>query len=50
MTVLITGSSGLIGTALVQELTAHGHDVVRLVRDGSSPSGGTPICTPSSFG
>jgi uncharacterized protein (TIGR01777 family) len=41
MTVLITGSSGLIGTALVRELTAHGHDVVRLVRSGSSPSGGT---------
>ena len=45
MPVLITGSSGLIGTALVQELTAHGHDVVRLVRDGSSPSGGTGTST-----
>ena len=45
MTVLVTGSSGLIGTALVGELTAHGHDVVRLVRSGSSPSGATGTST-----
>lgn len=32
MKIVISGSSGLIGTALVHRLTASGHDVVRLVR------------------
>jgi uncharacterized protein (TIGR01777 family) len=32
MTVLVTGSSGLIGSALVTNLRADGHDVRRLVR------------------
>ncbi len=32
MKVLVTGSSGLIGTELVRQLTAGGHYVVRLVR------------------
>ncbi|MDQ1697187.1 MAG: uncharacterized protein QOJ03_2540 [Frankiaceae bacterium] len=32
MRVVVTGSSGLIGTALVTNLRADGHDVVRLVR------------------
>ncbi|MBI1376907.1 MAG: TIGR01777 family protein [Frankiales bacterium] len=32
MTVVVAGSSGLIGTALVEALRADGHDVVRLVR------------------
>ncbi|MDX2467975.1 MAG: TIGR01777 family oxidoreductase, partial [Acidimicrobiia bacterium] len=32
MRVLLTGGSGLIGTALNQSLTADGHEVVRLVR------------------
>ena len=32
MRVLIAGASGFIGTALVQRLTADGHEVVRLVR------------------
>lgn len=32
MRVVITGSSGLIGSALVRSLRADGHDVVRLVR------------------
>ena len=37
MRVLVAGSSGLIGTALVQHLTERGHSVTRLVRsvDGS---------------
>jgi uncharacterized protein len=30
--VLVAGASGFIGTALVERLTAEGHDVVRLVR------------------
>lgn len=32
MRILVTGSSGLIGTALCESLIANGHDVVRLVR------------------
>jgi len=32
MKVLVTGSSGLLGSALVRHLTSHGHFVVRLVR------------------
>jgi len=34
MNVAVTGSSGLIGTALVAALRADGHDVIRLVRAG----------------
>ncbi|MFC0647350.1 TIGR01777 family oxidoreductase [Cellulomonas phragmiteti] len=38
MRVLVAGSSGLVGTALVQHLRESGHDVVRLVRrDPRSP-------------
>jgi hypothetical protein len=36
MKVLVTGSSGLVGTALVEALAFGGHTVVRLVRSGSS--------------
>ena len=35
MKVLITGSSGLVGTALTEALARDGHTVVRLVRSGS---------------
>src|SRR6266550_3006000 len=35
--IAVTGSTGLIGTALVQELRARGHRVVRLVRQ--APAG-----------
>lgn len=34
MKVILTGSSGLVGTALTKELTRAGHVVVRLVRSG----------------
>jgi uncharacterized protein (TIGR01777 family) len=34
MKVLVTGASGLIGSALVPLLTTGGHDVLRLVRNG----------------
>lgn len=37
MNVLVTGSSGLIGTALIKKLSAHGHQVTRLVRRTPRP-------------
>src|SRR5271165_1843476 len=36
MKILITGSNGLVGTALVEELKQTGHTVLRLVRPGTS--------------
>ena len=36
MNVLVSGSTGLIGTALVRSLESSGHSVTRLVRPGSS--------------
>jgi uncharacterized protein len=41
MKVLITGSSGLVGTALMSSLRRDGHDVVRLLRPGSKASAET---------
>lgn len=39
MKILVTGSSGLVGTALCNSLRSHGHAVVRLIRSCSpSPS------------
>jgi len=37
MHVVVTGSSGLVGTALVKKLAAGGHDVTRLVRRTPRP-------------
>lgn len=37
MNVLVSGSSGLIGTALIKKLSAQGHDVTRLVRRTPRP-------------
>jgi uncharacterized protein (TIGR01777 family) len=42
MKILVTGSSGLVGTALVEELKRAGNTVIRLVRPGSA---GTPRAT-----
>lgn len=42
MRVAISGSTGLIGTALVRSLRADGHDVVRLVR-GAAPFPGSEV-------
>lgn len=39
MRIAITGSSGLVGEALVASLGEHGHDVVRLVRRETSAAG-----------
>jgi hypothetical protein len=41
MKILVTGSSGLIGSALVPFLTSGGHNVLRLVREGSKRRAGT---------
>jgi uncharacterized protein len=41
MRIAVTGSSGLIGTALVAALRAEGHQVIRLVR--AAPTGGDTI-------
>jgi uncharacterized protein (TIGR01777 family) len=39
MNILVSGSTGLVGTALIPALTAAGHEVIRLVRSKSrSPS------------
>ncbi|MBA3441094.1 MAG: NAD-dependent epimerase/dehydratase family protein, partial [Pyrinomonadaceae bacterium] len=37
--IIVTGSTGLIGSALVRSLTAEGHEVTRLVR-GEVPTAG----------
>ena len=39
MNILVTGSSGLIGTALVEHLVANDHRVTRLVRGSGGPDG-----------
>ena len=39
MRILVTGSSGLVGSALVPYLTTGGHEVVRLVRTGRKRAG-----------
>jgi len=42
MRIVITGSSGLIGSALAAALAEEGHRVERLVRPGSTPGSGIP--------
>src|SRR5262245_5819783 len=49
MKVLISGSSGLIGSALAPFLTAGGHSVGRLIRR-AGPSGGAEIFWDSETG
>lgn len=39
MRITVTGASGLIGSALVRDLRARGHDVVQLVRRGAGAPG-----------
>ena len=36
MNILMTGATGLVGTALVQAFTVEGHVIYRLVRPGST--------------
>jgi uncharacterized protein (TIGR01777 family) len=42
MDIAVTGSTGLIGSALVERLRAEGHHVIRFVRPGSSDRGRSP--------
>lgn len=39
MNILMTGATGLVGTALVKELTGEGHTVIRLTRPGGKTEG-----------
>jgi uncharacterized protein (TIGR01777 family) len=44
MKVLVTGSSGLIGSSLIESLTANGHEAIRLLR--GKLAGGSPFWDP----
>lgn len=46
MKILLTGASGLIGSALAPFLTTGGHEVVRLVRNGGRRKPGTVAWSP----
>jgi uncharacterized protein len=47
MKVLVSGSGGLIGSALVRRLRSEGHDVVRLVRPGPAGAADTATWDPA---
>jgi len=44
--IAITGSSGLVGTALRISLASRGYEVVRLVRGGSQQASSSEVCIP----
>ncbi len=46
MRILVTGSSGLVGTALVERLTSQGHSISRLVRRKADASKGEAYWNP----
>lgn len=46
MNILITGSSGLIGSALIPLLTGQGHRVVRMVRGAAAPDEDVAVWDP----
>ncbi len=47
MKIIISGASGLVGSALVPDLTSNGHNVVRLVRMPRQPSRDEAIWDPA---
>jgi NAD dependent epimerase/dehydratase family enzyme len=46
MRVVVTGSSGFLGSALIRGLVEHGHEVLRLVRPGAPAMPGTAMWDP----
>ncbi|HEX8098550.1 MAG TPA: NAD-dependent epimerase/dehydratase family protein, partial [Pyrinomonadaceae bacterium] len=46
MRVLVTGASGLVGSALVPSLRADGHEVLRLVRSAPKEGAGEALWDP----
>lgn len=46
MKIIISGSSGLVGTALVAHLAGAGHEVVRLMRGSADPAAGEALWDP----
>src|SRR5580765_3876737 len=42
MKILVTGATGLVGTALIAALVRDGHMICRLIRPGSKTEGGGP--------
>jgi uncharacterized protein (TIGR01777 family) len=47
MKILVSGASGLVGTALVPSLEAAGHDVIRLVRTSTGKTPGEAVWNPA---
>ena len=45
MKIIVTGATGLVGSALVPKLLADGHHVTRLVRRATQTSGGASATT-----
>jgi uncharacterized protein (TIGR01777 family) len=43
MRILVSGSTGFVGTALVETLEGQGHSVARLVRAGTARKAGAPV-------
>jgi len=42
--ILISGSSGLVGSAVVDNLSHQGHDLIRLVRPGTEARQPAAVC------
>lgn len=47
MKIVISGASGLVGTALVPSLEAAGHDIIRLVRRSTGKTAGEAVWNPA---
>jgi uncharacterized protein (TIGR01777 family) len=47
MKIVVSGASGLVGTALVPSLEAAGHDVIRLIRKSTGKTSGEAVWNPA---